>query len=88
FIQLTKAEDAKAVGMTKKDLGTIAFEMNQKRDSRSKIATRALSKILVSAIDKKLTARLKTGFAYRQPSSDWVSVSNDIRVMSAKGQVS
>ena len=88
FIQMAKAEDAKAVGMTKKDLGTLAFEMKLKRDLRVKASIPALGKALIASIDKKLTTRLKAGFSYRQPSSDWVSVSNIIRVVSTKGSVS
>jgi hypothetical protein len=81
-IQLTRVEDAKAVGLTKKALGQLAYEIYEKRASRIRNNTKpaALVKQLLDSINSRLTKVLKAGFTYRQPDSIWVEQNNTISV--------
>jgi len=88
FIKLTPSEIAKSVGMTKKSLGELSYLFYQKRSYRSSLKSNSSKMNLKMMVVNKMISKLKTGFPYRQPSSNWVNNQNDILVRFGKGNVS
>ena len=80
-------EQAQGQGLSKKSLGELVHQIVTVRSARFNNRPRPLAWTSTSIggglrarITQRLSERLEAGFAYRQPESDWISVSNTVVV--------